>query len=154
MTLDVIKKDETIVSGAIKQKSKIYEHLLKLVEIANNFLLFSKENATRLKIAKAEATVKELEAQVKRIGTVKREVEDLKKKFPKALGDYIKKTLDVELFNQIYQSLNPHRRFKEMDFSVNVLHNKVGINFTAKHSKVNAFRLQYHWLLFGENPLI
>lgn len=68
----------------------------------------------------------------------KENLNHLKRTYPSVLKGLIKENLDVNLFNQIYELLNPHRRFKIIDFNVDVRHNKIGINFNAKHSKITA----------------
>ncbi len=68
----------------------------------------------------------------------KTQAESLKREYPKVMKTLIKENLDVDLFNRIYRLLNPHRRFKDIDFKVDVNRNRIGINFSAKHSKIYA----------------
>lgn len=122
----------------ITQNSKLGELLTHLLEKTRLFTLFSQEDGLRKKIAKVQEDVQLLRAEGQKIVNAKRGVDDLKKKFPKVLEKYITDNLDVKLFNQIYHSLNPHRRFKDINFKVDVSYNKVGINFNATDSTLNA----------------
>lgn len=122
----------------LEQKSKIIDLLGSLAEKSKDFIIFNNEDSFRKKIDQLEIESNTINNQIKRVQTAKEKIDTLKKDFPKVIEQYIKKNLDVGLFNKIYNSLNPHRRFKNIDFLVNVSHNKVGISFNAKHSKVTA----------------
>lgn len=135
MSLLDTEKVETLRQTEDELKAK--EWLSALLAITKDFSAFLRENAARKKLSLVEAESADLATQIQRVKVAKTEIETLKQKFPKVLEQYIKKNLDVDLFNKIYQSLNPHRRFKNIDFNVNVSHNKVGINFNAKHSAIN-----------------
>lgn len=122
----------------ISQNSKRGEFLTNLLEKTRLFSLFSKEDQLRKKITKVHEEAQALKVEVDKIANAKKQIDELKKKFPKVLEKYITDNLDVKLFNQIYHSLNPHRRFKEIDFKVDVSYNKVGINFNATDSTLKA----------------
>ncbi len=135
MLLLEVKKNEAL--RQIEDELKTKEWLSALLAKVKDFSIFLRENTVRKKLTLVEAESADLKTQIQRVGVARKEIENLKQKFPKVLEQYIKKNLDVDLFNKIYQSLNPHRRFKNIDFKVNVSHNKVGINFNAKHSTIN-----------------
>ena len=111
---------------------------MSLTEKSKDFIVFNNEDTFRKKIEQLEIESKANANRIKRVQIAKEMIVTLKKDFPKIIEQYIKKNLDVDLFNKIYNSLNPHRRFKNIDFLVNVSHNKVGINFNAKQYKVSA----------------
>lgn len=127
-----LKDREVIVIG----KQKINQLLLDLSEENEKFNKFTKEKRARTKAAQTQKKINETDTQLKKIKNLKIKLGESKKQFPKVLQSYIKQNLDVNLFNKIYESLNPHRRFKNMDFDVDVKRDKVLINFNASHSSI------------------
>ena len=121
----------------INQENK-FNSLDSLLALIAVFTKFNSDNDSRVKVERLENEVVSLREREKALVVAKGNVNRLKKKYPSVLKGLIKENLDVDLFNQIYDLLNPHRRFKIIDFDVDVSHNKIGINFNAKHSKITA----------------
>jgi DNA repair exonuclease SbcCD ATPase subunit len=138
VSIAFIKDLKSNNSSSLEGISKTVTLLTELLEKVRDFENFSNEDTIRKKIFSTEQGLKTLGEQVGQIEKAVQNIDGLKKKFPRVLEGYIKENLDVNLFNQIYHALNPHRRFKDIDFSVDVTHNKVGINFSASDSALHA----------------
>jgi len=137
-TNDNIKAIQESTEKKINNQETKINALDRLLTFITIFDKFNSDNANRVKVQQLEKGVESLRERENALGVAKKNINLLKKKYPSVLKKLIKKNLDVDLFNQIYELLNPHRRFKIIDFNVDVTHNKIGINFNAKHSKINA----------------
>ena len=133
-----INNIEEVTKENIKKNEKKYSALDQLVSLISTFNKFNRESISRQKVEQIMKDIETLEAKEKRLKTAKTNIDLLKKKYPSVLKSLIKDNLDINLFNQIYELLNPHRHFKIIDFNVNVSHNRIGINFNAQHSKIKA----------------
>jgi len=137
-TIQNIKTATEAGEKELKNQEGKFHALDRLLALISIFERFNSDNASRVKVQRLEKEVDSLKEREGALAVAKRNVNLLKKKYPSVLKGLIKKNLDVALFNQIYDLLNPHRRFKIIDFNVDVSHNKIGINFNAKHSKISA----------------
>lgn len=138
LSAEMLSEEEKKMSERRAQNSEVIQGLTELEDTAKELIAFSKEDELRKSLKVIQEEAKSIEIQLGRTKSARSAVDDVTKKFPTLLETYIQKNLDVDLFNQIYRSLNPHRRFKEINFKVEVLRNKVGLNFNATHSTLNA----------------
>jgi DNA repair exonuclease SbcCD ATPase subunit len=137
-TIQDIKAAEKAAEKELKNQENKFNALDRLLAFITTFKKFNSDNASRKKIERIENEVESLKERNRALGVAKKNLNRLKRKYPSVLKGLIKENLDVDLFNQIYEFLNPHRQFKIIDFNVDVSHNRIGINFNARHSKINA----------------
>lgn len=134
-TLDKVQKEISKSTEVLNLKSELYQSLVGHME---QFRKFNENRSVRQRIEEYQAKIQDLEKQKSNLKKAKDSGAKLRREFPKALKELLVENLDVELFNKIYKSLSPHRRFEIIDFDVDVNRNRVGIHFNAKHSKISA----------------
>ncbi len=137
-TIKNIKAAEKAGEKELEKQETKFNALDRLLAFIASFEKFNSDNASRVEVKRLEKDVESLKEREIALGVAKGNINRLKKKYPSVLKGLIKENLDVALFNQIYDLLNPHRRFKIIDFNVDVSRNKIGINFNAKQSKIMA----------------
>jgi exonuclease SbcC len=121
-----------------QSNERFFELLEKLTRNVDLILKYNLDNKTRDKAKELNFEITDLEKNVLSLANVKKSFDELKKNYPSVLKQLIEENLDIGLFNQIYTLLNPHRRFKMIDFNVDVNRHKVGINFNARHANISA----------------
>ena len=137
-TIQNIKAAEKATEKELKNQEYKFNALDRLLAFITTFKKFNSDNVSRKKVERLENDVESLKERKRALGVAKEKINRLKQTYPSVLKGLIKENLDVTLFNQIYELLNPHRRFKIIDFNVDVSHNKIGINFNARHSRIIA----------------
>lgn len=133
-TIDQLTKSNSDQLALLEKQFETIDVLINSLEKIKEYNL---ERPSRDNILKNEHQIKILQEHKIALTQVKEKLNNLKKCYPKVLKVLIEQNLDIGLFNKIYELLNPHRRFKMIDFNVDINRNKIGINFNAKHSKVN-----------------
>lgn len=129
---DLLRKNIQLIS----ENRILFENTALAQQYVRSFIEFNKNAPTVDRIKHYESQMSKLVDIESRLEKMKELVETTKRSIPEILEAHIKKNLDVSLFNSIYGSLNPHRRFKNIDFEVKTSHGKVGINFKASHGKI------------------
>lgn len=136
LTNKVLEKKLNTKSKELDDKREVHGLLLSLDDVNNTFERFVKEKRARVKASRTKNKIAATKKEIAKINNVKKKIVASKKMFPNVLKAYITQNLDVQLFNKIYKSLNPHRRFKNMELDVDVKRDKVLINFNASHSSI------------------
>jgi len=137
-TIQNIKDAEKATEKEIENQENKFNALERVLAFITTFKKYNSDDASRKRVVQLEKVQESLKERELALGVAKENMNLLKRTYPSVLKVLIKENLDVDLFNQIYELLNPHRRFKIIDFNVDVSHNKIGINFNAKHSKITA----------------
>ena len=138
LDLDVESISETNITKNEKSLDKDKEAQVKLLENANfaievikDLKSYKKDSVTKKKIKKHKNKVDELTKTALKLETIKKSFVELKNKVPIVIEEFVKENLDISLFNNIYESLNPHRRFKMIDFNIKPHGSSLGIHFNA-----------------------
>lgn len=134
---EMLKRKKSELKSSEDAEEKV-SHLMAIIDRLDKIKGQGASSELLKKKSRIEEKINKLSIDLERVGKLRKKVQSVTQAVPKQLENYIVENLDQNLFNEIYHSLNPHTRFKSMDFEIKVKHNHVGINFIAKDSKVKA----------------
>lgn len=121
-------------SDSYKQNREIVTKLESLSKLIRDISDINKLDPLKKQLETINNELTKLNTKKDEVEKRKEYLDKLKKSFPKVIQSKILANLDPKLFNTLYKNLNPHQRFSDIELSVPIKNNVIGIDLEASEN--------------------